>query len=91
MVQRIQLLASSIVPNVQWYYDEIHFSIYILTLTITELQRFHYPKKSGLCNQTLFPWGWGLGTRLIFTLEPHRHVKSYWQCVLRMCMKLTTH
>jgi len=41
MVQRIQLLASSIVPTVRWYYDEIHFSICILTLTITRLQRFH--------------------------------------------------
>ena len=38
MVQRIQLLASSIVPTVQWYYDEIHFSICILTLTLTLVQ-----------------------------------------------------
>jgi len=38
MVQRIQVLASSIVPTVQWYYDEIHFPICILTLTITGLQ-----------------------------------------------------
>ena len=42
MVQRIQHLASSIVPTVRWYYDEIHFSICILTLTITGLQRFCY-------------------------------------------------
>lgn len=27
----------------------------------------------------------------IFTLEPHYHVKSCWQCVLRTCMKLTMH
>ena len=40
MVQRIQLLASSIVPTIQWCYDEIHFSIFILTLTITGLQHF---------------------------------------------------
>ena len=36
-----QLLASSIVPTVQWYYDEIHFSICILKLTTTGLLRFH--------------------------------------------------
>jgi len=33
MVQRIQLLASSIVPTVGWYYDEIHFPICVLILT----------------------------------------------------------
>ena len=32
--------ASGIVPTVRWYYNEIHFSICILTLTITGLQRF---------------------------------------------------
>jgi len=32
--------ASGIVPTVWWYYNEIHFSICILTLTITVLQRF---------------------------------------------------
>ena len=33
-------LASGIVPTVRWYYDEIHFSVCILTLTITVLQHF---------------------------------------------------
>ena len=32
--------ASGIVHTVRWYYNEIHFSICILTLTITGLQRF---------------------------------------------------
>jgi len=36
----MQLLAGSIVRTVQWYYDQIHFSICILTLTITGLQCF---------------------------------------------------
>jgi len=40
MVQGVQLLVSSIVPTVRWYYDEILFPICILTLTITGLQRF---------------------------------------------------
>jgi len=32
--------ASGIVPTVRWYYNEIHLSICILTLTITGLQGF---------------------------------------------------
>ena len=32
--------ASGIVPTVRWYYNEIPFSICILTLTITGLQHF---------------------------------------------------
>jgi len=32
--------ASGIVPMVRWYYNEIHFSVCILTLTITRLQNF---------------------------------------------------
>jgi len=33
----MQLLASGIVHTVRWYYDEIHFSVCILTLPITGL------------------------------------------------------
>ena len=33
MVQRMQLLASSIVPTLGWYYDEILFPICVLILT----------------------------------------------------------
>jgi len=48
LVQRMQPLASTIVSNVQSYCDEIHFSICILALTITRLQRFKWPKDFGL-------------------------------------------
>ena len=58
--------ASGIVPTVRGYYNEIHFSFCILTLTITGLQRFCQPKKSGLRNQTLSSCGWGLGMRLTY-------------------------
>ena len=34
MVERIQLLASGIVPTVGWYCDEIHFSIAFLHLQL---------------------------------------------------------
>ena len=61
-----------IVSSVSWYCDEIHFSICILTLTITRLRHFCWPKGSGLWHQTpptrhqnLSPWGWGLSTRLV--------------------------
>jgi len=36
----MQLLPNGIVPTVQWYYGEIHFSICILTLATTRLQHF---------------------------------------------------
>jgi len=58
MVERIQLLASGIVPTVGWYCDEIHFSIAFLHL---QLQNF-----SASAKQTLSPCGWGLGVRLMF-------------------------
>jgi len=76
MVQQMQLVASGIVPTIRWYYDEIHFSICILKLTITGLQHFHQLKESGLCNQTLSPCGWGLGTRL--AIWGHAPPKEIW-------------
>ena len=54
MVQWIQLLASSIVPTVQWYYDENQFAFLHL-----QLQGFSVSARD-LCNQTLSPCGWGL-------------------------------
>jgi len=60
MVQRMQLLASGIIPTVQ---SMMRF-IFQFALLHLQLQGFSASASLGLCNQTLSPCGWGLGTGL---------------------------
>jgi len=46
-----------------WHSDEIRLLICILAPTVTKLQHFCKPKKSGSHHQILSPCGWSLGTR----------------------------